>query len=399
MKSTEYNSHKRMKSDNRERVLSLLHQEPLLSRIDIAERTRLTKQTVTNIVADLIAQGLVREEAVRESGAAGRPAILLRLQRELLYAIGVEATRTALRGVILDNDGVVRFEASVPLVPSKIDGDDRGRYVVETLRRFVWELVDRLPSEGVLTGVGIGVQGIIDRERGIVKFSRYLKLFEVPLRELLMESLPVPVYVDNNVRAFAVGEIWRRKTVPLRHVLCVYLDDGIGGALLVNGELYTGDDWQAAKVGHIKAVRGGNLCHCGKRGCLEAHISIPALKARLGDPGVDFRRMMTLLALPENESIVQELGELLGFVLGNAMNLLNPEAVIVGGALSQAGALFRRYMMDEIERTVSIPNFRTPIDFSAFHRNNGSSGAAALAFSGWIKDPELFLAREIKQRT
>jgi N-acetylglucosamine repressor len=385
MKS-DHNSHQRMKQDNRIHVLTLLQQEPLLSRMDIANRTGLTKQTVTNIIQELIVQELVVEDSTPEVDSVGRRPILLRLRRERLYAAGIQVTRSAIRGLILNNQAEILYETRWALDPNRMDQEDCGAYVVQELHAVIHLLLRKLPEEGSFLGLGIGLQGIIDADRGIVKFSRYLKLFDYPLGQLLSAEFPFPVCIDNLVRAFAAGEVWFHQQIAPKQVLCVYLDQAIGGAIRIHGRTYTGNDWQAAKFGHTKVVRGGLKCRCGKNGCLEAYISIPAILGRLGGKYATLDELLPHLGGEEESRLMEEVGAYLGFALGNAINLLNPECVIIGGELTRAAPSFEAAMRQELLQTVSIPDDHTPILMTEHDRNNGSIGAAALVFNRWLDD-------------
>ncbi|MCR8629821.1 ROK family transcriptional regulator [Paenibacillus radicis (ex Xue et al. 2023)] len=390
------NSHQRMKQENRVQVLTLLHQEPLLSRVELAERTGLTKQTVTNIIQELLTQDLVMEASTREADSAGRRPILLRLRGETLLSAGIQVTRSHIRGLILNHDALVLYEAQVSLDSSLMDRDDCGAYVVSSIRGMIHRLLGELPGEGHFLGIGIGLQGIIDGSGGIVKFSRYLKLFDYPMEEIFRSEFPFPICVDNLVRAFAAGEVWFHNRRELKHVLCVYLDQAVGGAILVDGKLYTGSDWQAAKFGHTKVVRGGKLCRCGKKGCLEAHISIPVILSQLGHRYSTMDELVLHMESEEVRQLMDESGRHLGFALGNAINLLNPECVIIGGELTKAGPWFERAMREEMVETISIPNDRTPVFITHYDQNNGSIGAAALVFNRWIREPAQMNAAEVK---
>ncbi|OXM85334.1 ROK family transcriptional regulator [Paenibacillus rigui] len=390
------NSHQRMKLENRTQVLTLLHQESLLSRVELAERTGLTKQTVTNIIQELLSQELVAEDSTREGDSAGRRPILLRLRRESLFSAGIQVTRKYIRGLILNHDAAVLYETETLLDPVLMDHEDCGAYVVSNIRNTVFRLLRELPEEGNFLGLGIGLQGIIDSGGGIVKFSRYLKLFDYPMEANFRKEFPFPVSVDNLVRVFAAGEVWFHKQSTLKHVLCVYLDQAVGGAILIDGKLYTGSDWQAGKFGHTKVVRGGKLCRCGRKGCLEAHISIPNILERLDHKYASLDDLLSNLKSSEERQLMDEVGHHLGFALGNAINLLNPEMVIIGGELTKAGAWFDRAMREEIRETVSIPNNHTPVYMTHYNQNNGSIGAAALVFHRWLTDPVQVPVAEIK---
>lgn len=393
---TDSNSHQRMKQGNRSQVLTLLRREPLLSRVDLAEKTGLTKQTLSNIIQELLVQGVVVEVSTREADRAGRRPIQLRLRGEKLLSAGIQVTRNYVRGVVINHDALLLYESQMMLDNEKMDSIDCGSYVVSQIRDMLCCLLQELPGEGHFLGVGIGLQGIVDGRGGVVKYSRNLKLFDYPLKDRLRSEFPFPVCVDNQVRAFAAGEVWLHKSRALNHVLYVYVDQAVGGAVLIDGKLYTGSDWQAAKFGHTKVVRGGNLCTCGKKGCLQAHISIPVMLSQFGHRYSTFDELLRDTDRESVQQLLAEAGGHLGFALGNAINLLNPDYVIIGGELTKAGQRFESAMFDEMKETVSIPNDSTPVYLTRSSHHNGSTGAAALVFSQWFNDPVQMSVHEIK---
>nr|WP_275983972.1 ROK family transcriptional regulator [Paenibacillus hamazuiensis] len=385
-----------MKQDNRAHVLRLLQEQPHMTRVKLAELTGLTKQTVTNIIQELLTQQLVAEEASKGAAGVGRPPVYLRFRREKLTAAGIQVTPSYIRGILLDLDATVLYETQTELEPEMMEREDGGSQVVSRIRSTIHTLLSRLPADSCFMGAGIGLQGIIDGSGGRVKFSRYLKLFDYPLKELFSKEFPFIICVDNLVRAFAAGEIWRKRHQAWRHVLCVYADQAVGGAILIDGKLYTGNDWQAGKFGHTKVVRNGRACRCGKKGCVEAHISIPVLLSLAGGHYRDFDEMLHHLNEEAKSELFEEAGRHLGFAIGNAVNLLNPECIIVGGELTKARSWLEQPMLDEMRQTVSIPNDRTPLYISDYDQNNGGIGAASLVFHQWLLDPVHISAEDAK---
>lgn len=172
----------------------------------------------------------------------------------------------------------------------------------------------------------------------------------------------------------------------LRHALCIYLDEGIGSALVMNGEIYTGDSYYAGEIGHMKIGWGGPLCFCGQRGCLEAYVSVQRIREELGWPVGTFTEIMKLLeeGHPQAKIVFEQVGRHLGFMLGNTLNLLNPTVIILGGELVTAASWFETSMVKAIEELTIRRNRDTPIIYSDYDQNNCSMGAAAVVFYQWI---------------
>ncbi|MBA2942571.1 ROK family transcriptional regulator [Paenibacillus sp. CGMCC 1.16610] len=384
----DYNSFRWMKLQNKKKVLELLHQEKLISRIDIARRANLQKMTVTNIVNELLAEELVIEEDVLAISGVGRKPVLLRLNREKLYAVGIEVTKSYIIGLVMSYNREIVYQEKVYLVGTSASDVTpcQGDALTKRLEKLIDALLERVPAFARNLGICVGIQGIIDSQKGEVVHSPYLGWFQFGIKEHLTRRYAIPVYIDNNVRAFARGEVWMRTEEQLRHALCIYLDEGIGSALVMNGEIYTGDGYYAGEIGHMKIGWGGPLCFCGQRGCLEAYVSVQKIREELGRPVGTFTDIMQLLeeGHPQAKMLFEQVGRHLGFMLGNTLNLLNPTVIILGGELVTAAGWFKESMVQAIEEITIRPTRDTPIIYSDYNQNNCSMGAAALVFHHWI---------------
>ncbi|MDR6551621.1 ROK family transcriptional regulator [Paenibacillus qinlingensis] len=387
MKTEQGNSFLWMKMNNQSKVLKLLHRERLISRIEISRKSGIQKQTVTNIIGDLLHQGLVVEEETLSLRGAGRRPTQLRLNRERLVSIGVEVTKSHVAGVLMDYNRMLLHQEkmSLSLTPirdtNSVQAQDAAEQLLNMLIQIIEMLLAKVPEASIFTGIGVGVQGIVNSHEGIVIHSPYLGWFQVPVRSLLEDRFSIPVFIDNNVRAFAIGEVWSRPEEDLGHVLCVYLDEGVGSAIVINHEIYSGYQYQAGEIGHVKIELNGELCYCGQRGCLEPYVSVQNLGKKMGLDG-GFGEIVTLLKKQDTRAVkeLQDVGDRLGFVLGNTINLMNPQAVILGGELIRAVSWFAPSMTIAMEQTTRASNRSTAIIFSDFHQNNGSIGAASLVF-------------------
>lgn len=383
--SIDINSFQRMKLNNRIKVLGLLHRESL-SRVEIARRAKLTKQTVTNIINELLEQGLVTEESVQTPLQAGRPATYLRLRGERLYSIGIELTKGCMRGALVTYEGTVLHQSAEESI-SASSGD--GSAALASLFAYIERLIEKAPGEGTLLGIGLGVQGLVDMHSGIVKASSYLGWYDFPLREHIESKFGLLCTVDINVRAFGWREVWLRREQRINHVFFINLDDGVSGAILTNGQVFVGEHSLAGEIGHVKIEPGGRQCRCGKKGCLEAYVSIPDILQQLRIGHGSFSEVMQRLERgdPDAVFLFKRLGAYLGSVIGNAINLLNPGAVIFGGKTTLAKAWFLDELRGSMMETVIRQNEQTAIYVSDYHINNCSIGAAALVFEEWLKNP------------
>ncbi|CAM4382881.1 ROK family transcriptional regulator [Paenibacillus alkaliterrae] len=321
-----------MKSINQQRVLNLIHQSGPISRVGISEKTGLTQQTVTNIVNRLIHDEVVieTEDMAPLSGVgAGRKPIPLRINRSNLYAIGIDVTVKQISGVLMnfDHQQLIQFECPVECFES-----------AEHTFECIVQVVDRLLAGFVhperIRGIGVSVQGLVDSQTGIVLNANAFHWREYRLKEQLARHYRYPVNVENDVNMIAIVENLTGALSASRDNIILKLDQGIGGAIVVNKLLYAGYRNVAGEFGHFKVDFGPNAlpCKCGSRGCLTTIASIGGLEKRLE---IGFDEMMNRFR-SHDPFIREELrvtGEIIGQSLANIVTFFNPDHVLLTGKL------------------------------------------------------------------
>jgi len=258
---------------NRSLVLQTLYSTGGQSRADIARGTGLTRVTVSDLAAELIAEGLVIETGQRKDARPGKPATLLDIPRGAFQIIGIDLSEyRLLRGAVLDLDGRILSRAEVPLAGSA--GDEATAKVIA--------LTDHLVSQATapILGVGVGSPGIV-HPGGVVLSAPNLGWYAVDLQGILTSRLSLPVVVANdaNVAVLAEHSFGHADS----DMMLIKVGHGMGAGLLLAGTLVLGSRFAAGEVGHVVvgADRGGAECICGKLGCLETWLATPRLEARL----------------------------------------------------------------------------------------------------------------------
>ena len=263
-----------LKRGNRTAVLVALHTAGSLSRKRLAESVHLTPAAITKIVSELIGEGLVREGATLPAPGAGRREVRIALVPEARYALGILIDRRTaiLSGVKLDGTCVFSERADIaPEAPA--------RQTVTALCRRLMKLADTLPRERLL-GVGVAVRGLTDAAgRYSLSSMGALSAGEFPLADWVEAETGLPAYMMNNVRAMLAAQLFLTREANVRGQYFLRCEYGIGAALTANGELWLGGSNRCSEIGHIPVVRGGKICTCGKRGCLETVASPMALCA------------------------------------------------------------------------------------------------------------------------
>lgn len=317
-------------------VLNAVRAHGALSRTDIAQVTHLGLPTISAITAELIDVGLLYERSTGVS-TGGRKPVLLALNAQAGHVVGAKITEEAAILVLTDLEATVVARRDVPLDAPEPEA------LVATLAEAVQALAPAAGG-GPILGMGVGMAGVIDRGRALVRHATYFGWRDLPFGSLLERRLELPVVIDNDVNALTAAEQWFGAGRSAANFVVISLGRGVGMGMVLDGRLYRGAGGGAGEFGHMVVVPGGPRCACGKQGCLEALVGDPALveraSAALGAP-VTIQEAIagahagnTLL-----QSIFADAGRTLGMAAANAVNLLNPGLIVVGGEGTRAGAL------------------------------------------------------------
>ncbi len=294
---------------NRSLVLQTLFHQGAMSRADLARETGLTRVTISDLVAELIADGYVIEQGTRESSGPGKPAILVDLDREGHRIVGLDLSGSErFLGAVLTLDGeiVARHDAPVPNDPADILA------VVSTLARAL--VAD---AHAPVLGVGVGSPGVVN-DRGVVLTAPNFGWTDIDLEGALHAELGLPVLVANDANAAVLAEYTFGGAGD--DVLLVRVGRGVGSGLLAGGQPLRGSRFAAGEIGHVTVgTDGGPVCVCGKVGCLEAWLSAPSLGAALAEPGAD------------REAVLQDAGTRLGIALAPIVGALDLSEIVLSG--------------------------------------------------------------------
>ncbi len=265
---TEKATREHTKIHNNRLILKTIYNHDQLSRADIARITGLTRVTVSDNVAELIAEGLVAEVGQGLS-AGGKPPTLLSLAADSRHLIGLDLGSSQFQGAVVNLRGQLRQRVSLP-----VNGQD-GEAALELVHVLLDQLQGATPQP--LLGIGIGTPGVIDSANGIVRRAVNLGWRDLPLRDLLAARYDLPVYVSNDSQAAALGEYIFGQTKRSTHLVVIKVGRGIGAGIVIDGQLFYGDGFGAGEIGHVVVVEDGELCSCGNRGCLETVASSRAI--------------------------------------------------------------------------------------------------------------------------
>ncbi|UUT35818.1 ROK family transcriptional regulator [Microbacterium elymi] len=299
------------RTHNRALVLQTLFHSGAMSRADLSRETGLTRVTISDLVAELIADGLVAEKGVREVSRPGKPAMLVDLDHTGHRIVSLDLSGpTSFIGGILTLDGTIVVRREIP-------HPGAGGAVVQAIVDFARELV--ADSHEPVLGVGVGTPGVVDAA-GVVLTAPNLGLTGFDLEGALHEALSLPVVVANDANAAVLAEYTFGGAGD--DVILVKVGRGVGSGLLSGGRPMLGSRFAAGEIGHVTvATDGGPVCSCGKVGCLEAWISAPSLTARLAAASDDAAR----------EGVLRDAGERLGIALAPVVGALDLSEVVLSG--------------------------------------------------------------------
>jgi glucokinase-like ROK family protein len=401
------------KSHNIRSILKTLLHHRQISRVELASATGLTTATITNLVNELLRQGVVREEGVElsDSPRVGRPRMVLELIPKARYAIGVHIGIGEFRVIITDLIAKTIAEST-----KQYEVCQDAAVVVDAIIQQIKHLVQQsgIPNEAII-GIGVGASGLVNVETGVNINAPNLCWQDIPLRDMISQGTGFPVIVDNNVRLMSLAEAMFGDGKSVNAMAFVYARIGVGAGLVVDGSLYRGMAAGAGEIGHSVVIPdGGEICRCGNHGCLETLVSEPAIirlaqQLAEADPdGIMARELQNgngslidhvFAAAQAGDLAVLEMlkdrARYFGIALANLVNILNPEMIVLGGLLVQGEA----FMLPVIQNTVRKCAFshmgdQVEIRTTRFGHQTGVIGAAAFALNTFFYDSIEFSEQE-----
>ena len=316
---------------NRRLILNLLRRQGAISRSEIAAITGLSSAAVTFVVAELVDESLlVEREAV--VGATGRRPVPVDINYEARLAIGFKLHLRKIDCVLTDLATTPLVSLEAPVTDVSPGG------MIETIAATIPALLakgERWNRE--VMGIGVSIPGEIDAHNGVCLQSPRFGWRDLPFAQMLAERVDVPVWIDDDINAFAVAQKLFGAGRQRRNFVALAVGAGIGSSLVVNGEIYHGSRSAAGKLGHTISVPGGRLCECGRHGCLMAHAAegfmLEEWRAKTGAAAATRADFAAAVGAGQQPAIaiLQDAGSRIGRHLADLVNLIDPEVIVVGG--------------------------------------------------------------------
>jgi len=339
---------------SRAAILDLIRASGTISRVELTQATGLTAATISTVVRRLIDDGLVLEVGRAES-TGGKPRMLLELDPLARYAVGVHLDHAGITYVIANLGGAIVARWKRPGA-----GSDDPREVVGRIGGEIAATVARVGVDPArLLGLGVVSPGPISASTGMTLTPPVMQAWtEFPLAAALEDAVGLPVLLDNDATAAAIGEYWSGGIAAGAAFAALYMGTGIGSGIIVDGTVYRGSSSNAGEIGHICVDLDGPDCWCGSVGCVEALAGPAAVVASARDAGVelpgrgvseDFAVLARAAARGEElpMRILQRSARYVGVAAQTLANILDLELVVLTGpAFALAGSLY----VPEVER-------------------------------------------------
>lgn len=355
-----------LRKSNRSRVLIELYMNGPMTRQEVGVAAEVSAATVSNLVGELIAQGVVIEAGSEESDG-GRPRALLEVNPGYGHVVGVDVGET---GVLVEI-----YDLCLHALASHIsEPASAGRDVDEVVAQILDGLSRVIEETGVthesIIGVGVGVPGLVEHGPDAVVHAQTVGWDAVPLGRLLRARTDLPLVIDNGAKAMGQAENWFGAARDADNAIILLLGGGSGAAIITDGDLYRGSSSSAGEWGHTTVDANGRLCRCGALGCLEAYVGAASVAARYselrGEPepvaGHDVVATIHAIAAagpadPAATQILDETATYLGTGIADLINLFNPQRIVVGGWM---GAVLSDKMLPRIREVASQHALRFP---------------------------------------
>ena len=395
-----------LKKINRAHVLNLIRDGQTISRVEISQKSRLSRPTVSSIIHSLIKEGYIKEIGKdEEKRGAGKKRTMLRFIPQAAYAIGIEVGISKLDIGILDLQANMIYRSSTNL--KKLSNPRKDRKSIKNL--IIREIQKAIDLSGInpqkIIGVGIGTTGLVDAKSGILRISTYHPGWNgLNFRNLIEKKFHIHAVIDNAVKVEALGERWFGMGKEINNFIYISITEGIGAGLIINGTLYRGKDDNAGEIGHTVVDINGRKCTCGNRGCLNTMASERALHywagesiaknkksilARLTRKSHKISTDLILKAAQEKDplaiNIIKKVGGYIGLGLSNLINMFNPEAVIISSPLLQTRGIILDVIRKSLNNYSLDKTWQVPIKSATLGHDSGIIGAASLILEDVFK--------------
>lgn len=362
-------------------LLSLIQKHKQISRSQLAELTRMSNTTVGKIVKELINDHLVIEVG-QEKGEIGRKATILELNPEGAYIIGVEIDLTSVQIAFVSLNGkVIKKRQFV------FDIKGHPEIVLDKVANEILILLTEIGSVNAdkVIAIGLSMPGLVTWPEGEVLMVPQFHWNEVKIKEYLEHKLDYVVYVDNHVRSILLAESLFGSIKKYKNTVCIYIGSGVGGAVMINGEISRGACNTLGEIGHITMDPHGPLCDCGRLGCLQTFISASELEKNAQAP-IDQIFKAYEDGVEWSRKLIDRAKTYLGITISNVICMYNPEVILLAGPLIEEYPI----LVEDIEQITNSQTWSSlretyQLAYSTIGKDSGVIGASALVLNEFLR--------------
>ncbi|MBN2796752.1 MAG: ROK family protein [Clostridia bacterium] len=366
-----------LKKINKGLILKLLLKEKEISRSQLAKATGLALPSIMRLVDELISEQLVSEIGKGESSGGRKPAMLT-LNGDAMYFIGVEIaidTTVVLTNMLGDVMGMKK---------SKQMAFDSPEKMLHTIVFYIEELIlEHHIHQDKLGGIGVGTPGMGFKHLREVHHSVLKGWESIDVKKWLSEYLPYPIVVDNIARTRTLSELWFGYGNVYDDFIYVFVDQGVGCGLVKDGKIQVGHDTVSGEFGHSIVTVEGRPCYCGREGCLEMYVSAGAILNRIEEKYHE--KYQSLDAVSSSKmfpEVYDEVKTYLGIGLSNLINIINPEALILGGEVIKSHMASLEDLKEIVETyTFNQKAIHTQLHLAKTLDQEAALGSVALIFN------------------
>lgn len=365
-----------IKDLNQGGIFKLIHKFGPVSRKQLAEKTKYSAATISNHVKVLIEKGYVIETEKGYSTGGRKPVYLtVNPEKGYIFSVEIEVNRVKL----------VMFNLKLVIVMKSIFPLDNREDITGTIDKIFTEIDSMVREKEInfedILGIGVGVPGLINKETGLLEFAPNLGWSNVRIIDYLKEKYNLPVFLENEANASAIGE--KEFVYPeADNMVFVSVNEGVGCGIIINGQLYGGASGNAGEYGHIIIDDDGPECHCGNRGCWETLASENFIIRRYQQLTGQYKEQDEIYDLGDSKDdkamlVFREEGNNLGLGLANIINSLSPKLVVIGGGIIK----IKEYIKENVLRVVarkSLDNSHQKVEIK-FSKLNDSAVVHGLA--------------------
>ena len=387
------------KTINQYHILDTIRRAGLISRVEIAAVTGQSRAAVTNITARLLHEKIIVEKETRTSSSRGRRRVLLALNPTAAYVVGVKLSAFQVSFAVTNMQADVLSSLIVPVRIAKKSVEFVADLIEEGIRHCVSEALIDIRK---ISGIGIGIPGLVSSEKGFTYWSALYKKGNTTLRDLIQKRLKIQTHIENDANTVTLAQQWFGEGKGVDNFLMVTVEHGVGMGIVVNGQIYRGVNGIGAEFGHMVIKPGGVQCRCGKRGCIEAYVAdYSVLRAAIDACKKGQWRYKNISSLTIEEvtaiakkgepallKIFKRSGETLGLGISGLIQIFNPEKIIIAGEGVRAGDLLFEPMQKMIKTHTTSEMYETlQIVIQKWQDTDWARGAASLVLQELYKSP------------